>query len=61
MDRVVKPITTKECLSWVLTKHYAKRKPRIQFAFGLYIESRLMGVITFGSKWIHLNTCYTSV
>ena len=33
---------------WVLEKHYAKRKPRMQFKFGLFIDGILHGVVTFG-------------
>jgi len=46
--KLVLPINSKECSEWVLKKHYAKRKPRIQFAYGIYIDNKLEGVITFG-------------
>jgi len=42
------PIKKEETYSWLLEKHYAKRIPNIMFAFGLYIDNELMGVITYG-------------
>lgn len=44
----VLPINHKECLEWVLKKHYAKRKPRMQYCYGLFIEGVLEGIIVFG-------------
>ena len=44
----VLPINTFEVEPWLLEKHYAKRMPQIMFAFGLYEESSLVGVITYG-------------
>lgn len=34
---------------WLLEKHYAKRKCSISYAFGLYKNNILEGVVTFGS------------
>lgn len=48
MKREVLPISSRECLDWVLNKHYAKRKPRMQHCYGLFIDNLLEGVITFG-------------
>ena len=44
----VLPIKNEETEPWLLQKHYAKRMPQIMFAFGLYDESSLVGVITYG-------------
>lgn len=44
----VLPINHRECYAWVLNKHYAKRKPRMQFCFGFYVDNLLEGIITFG-------------
>tara|TARA_B100000700_G_C15060208_1_gene865261 strand:- start:6708 stop:7427 length:720 start_codon:yes stop_codon:yes gene_type:complete len=44
----VKSIKNKECKDWFLNKHYAKRLPSISFAYGLYIDSCLEGVCSFG-------------
>ena len=45
---IVIPIKNEETYSWLLQKHYAKRIPQIMFAFGLYEENHLVGVITYG-------------
>jgi len=37
-----------ECKDWLLNKHYAKRLCSISYAFGLYIDKVLSGVVTFG-------------
>ena len=34
---------------FILEIHYAKRKPSISFAYGLYDKDELIGVCTFGS------------
>jgi|SRR5210317_1421314 len=34
---------------WILERHYAKRLCPISFAFGLYRESNLIGVVTYGT------------
>jgi hypothetical protein len=44
----VKPIKNIEVEPWLLEKHYARRIPQIMFAFGLYVEEELTGVITYG-------------
>ena len=42
------PIKNEEVEPWLLEKHYAKRIPQIMFAFGLYDENILVGIITYG-------------
>ena len=44
----VLPINNFEAEPWLLEKHYAKRMCSISFAFGLYIEEQLVGVVTYG-------------
>ncbi len=44
----VLPIKNEETYPWLLQKHYAKRIPQIMFAFGLYEENQLIGVVTYG-------------
>ena len=44
----VKSIENYETKEWLLKKHYAKRMCSISFAFGLYVDNVLSGVITFG-------------
>ncbi|MFQ5330015.1 MAG: hypothetical protein ACE5D4_08530 [Thermodesulfobacteriota bacterium] len=45
----VMPIKKEETYDWLLNKHYAKRIPNIERAFGLYNESTLLGICTFGT------------
>ena len=44
----VLPIKNEEAEPWLLYKHYAKRVPIIRFAFGLYENDELVGVVTYG-------------
>lgn len=48
MNMIVLPINNFEAEPWLLKKHYAKRMPQIMFAFGLYEDENLIGVITYG-------------
>lgn len=45
----VKQITRQDCEEYILNIHYAKRWPSISFAYGLYIEGVLCGVVTYGT------------
>ena len=47
-DCSVKTIKNQECKEWFLHKHYAKRIPSTSYAFGLYQNSSLIGVCSFG-------------
>lgn len=44
----VRPIKSVEAIPWILKKHYAKRLPSISYAFGLYLDVDLCGVVTYG-------------
>jgi hypothetical protein len=44
----VLPIKKGNYEEWITKKHYAKRLCNIMFAFGLFIDKKLEGVITFG-------------
>jgi len=44
----VLPIKSEETYPWILKKHYSKRLPSISYAFGLYDESELVGIVTYG-------------
>jgi hypothetical protein len=46
---IVKPINTYLCKEWLLKKHYLKRLTSITYAFGLFKEQTLFGIITFGN------------
>lgn len=41
-------ITYNQTKDWILKKHYAKRMPSISYAFGLYENQVLIGVVTYG-------------
>jgi hypothetical protein len=46
----VKSIDNSACKDWILNKHYAKRMPPIEYAFGLFNESNLLqGIVTYGT------------
>lgn len=44
----VKRINPEETKEWFLYKHYARRIPNIQYAFGLFNGPQLVGVCSFG-------------
>jgi|GEM_PF-2539659 len=44
----VKEITYKQAMKWCLEKHYAKRKPMFQFAYGLIIDDKIEGIVVYG-------------
>lgn len=41
-------IKPEETYEWILKKHYAKRLPSISWAFGLFADGVLEGIVTFG-------------
>ena len=45
---IVSPIKREEAYPWLLQKHYAKRLPVVMLAYGLYVDSVLEGVVTYG-------------
>ena len=45
----VKRIERSDCEPYILGIHYAKRWVSISFAFGLFEDSELVGIITYGS------------
>jgi hypothetical protein len=56
----VLPINNFEVEPWLLEKHYAKRMCPISFAFGLYDDERLVGVVTYGvpaSPFLCMGVC----
>jgi len=42
-------IKPEETYDWLLRVHYAKRIPSISYAFGLYIDNELQGLVTYGT------------
>tara|TARA_R110002110_G_scaffold2750_4_gene13180 strand:+ start:2494 stop:3144 length:651 start_codon:yes stop_codon:yes gene_type:complete len=45
----VEKIERKDCEEFILAIHYAKRWPSISFAYGLFRDGTLVGVVTYGS------------
>lgn len=45
----VKKISREQCTPYILGIHYAKRWPSISYAFGLYANGILCGVVTYGT------------
>jgi len=45
----VKRVSRDECAPFILHIHYAKRWPSISYAFGLFSESELIGIVTYGT------------
>ena len=45
----VVPIASKETHVWLKEIHYARRIPSISYAFGMYIDDELIGVVTYGT------------
>lgn len=44
----IRRIEPKQTYDFILHKHYAQRKPSISFAFGLFVNDVLEGVLTIG-------------
>lgn len=45
---VVKEINKNETYDFILHKHYAQRLPSISYAYGLFIDDKLEGILTIG-------------
>jgi hypothetical protein len=45
----IRPITRKECEPFILDIHYAKRFPSITYAFGMFEQNELIGIVTYGT------------
>lgn len=48
-DYCVKPITRAQTEPYILHIHYAKRWPSITYAYGLFKNTELLGVVTYGT------------
>ena len=44
----VKKIQSRDTRDFILNKHYAKRMPSISYAYGLFVNGNLEGVLTIG-------------
>lgn len=54
----VEPISIREAKPWILKKHYARRMPCVEYAFGFYNLGNLEGVIAYGPTCRSLNQGY---
>lgn len=45
----VAEVTREECEPFIIGIHYAKRWPSISYAYGLFDEDELIGVVTYGT------------
>jgi hypothetical protein len=45
----VQSIPSVEARPWILNRHYAKRMCPISYAFGIYKEENMIGVVTYGT------------
>lgn len=45
----VRAIERNDCEEYILGIHYARRWPSISYAFGLYLDGNLCGVVTYGT------------
>ena len=45
----VRRVARSDCAPFILERHYAKRWPSITYAFGLFREERMVGVVTYGT------------
>jgi hypothetical protein len=45
----IRPISRKECEPFILGIHYAKRFPSITYAFGMFQNNELIGIVTYGT------------
>ena len=45
----IKPATRMDCAPYILGIHYAKRFPSVSYAFALYRDGVIVGVVTYGT------------
>lgn len=43
------PITREDCRHFILNVHYAGRFPSVSYAFGLFEDTKLVGIVTYGT------------
>lgn len=48
LDTLIKEISYQDAKPFILNIHYARRIPCIQYAYGLFENDKLVGVVTFG-------------
>jgi len=56
----VRSIDNEQCKEWIIYKHYAKRIPPIEYAFGLFNDFNILsGIVTYSTPIsTHLRSCF---
>lgn len=49
MKPIVDRISSSDAIPWLISRHYARRKCPISFAFGAFVDRELVGVVTYGT------------
>lgn len=49
MKPIVDRISPSDAIPWLMSRHYARRKCPISFAFGAFVNRELVGVVTYGT------------
>lgn len=47
----VKEVSRNDCEDYVLNIHYAKRWPSVSYAYGLFLDTELVGIVTYGTPF----------
>ncbi len=47
-DYSIRRIQYQEALPFILNIHYAKRVPSINYAYGLFLQQELVGIVSYG-------------
>lgn len=47
--REVRAIPREQAIPWIISKHYAHRIPSISWAYGLYFDGVLSGIVSYGT------------
>ncbi len=48
-DRDVRPVSRMDCAPFIMGIHYAKRWPSVSFAYGLFVDGDIEGIVTYGT------------
>lgn len=60
VERIVTPISRRQCEPFIIGIHYAHRWPSISYRYGLFVDGELCGAVTYGSPaspWLCKGVC----
>jgi len=60
MKYVIRAVSYEQTKPYILGIHYAKRMPNVMYAYGLFADDELIGVVTYGmpaSPWLCKGVC----